>query len=101
MANELSLTLTPPGGRGTACPGCYGHPWNHERFCKTMDSPVAIDLFKRIEILRIVYILAREQCKEHQTRFGRMLQIEKCVHGILNARTADLWELGDGNLGAL
>ena len=83
------------------CTGCFGHPWSHEKFCKTVDSPVGVDLFKGFQILGIVYILEWELCEQHHARLGRMLQMEGCSHRILKARTAKLWELGSGSLGAL
>ena len=83
------------------CAGCFGHPWSHEKFCKTVDSPVGVDLFKGFQILGIVYILEWELCEQHHARLGRMLQMEGCSHRILKARTAKLWELGSGSLGAL
>ncbi len=31
--------------------------WDHAKFCKTIDLQIYLDLFKRFQILRIVYIL--------------------------------------------
>ena len=47
------------------CPGCFGHPWSHGKFCKIVDSLVGVDLFKGFQILRIVYILEWKLYKQH------------------------------------
>ena len=83
------------------CAGCFGHPWSHEKFCKTVDSPVGVDLFKGFQILGIVYILEWELCKQHHARLRQMLQMEEYSQRIFKARKGELWELGSRMLGAL
>ena len=45
------------------CAGCFGPPWSHKKFCKTVNLPIDMDPFKRFQILGIVYVFKWELCK--------------------------------------
>lgn len=55
------------------CSNCQNHLWNQKKFCKIVDLLIPIDLFKKFQILKIVYILSWDLYKKHHIQLEKML----------------------------